>query len=608
MTVHSGHNDFIQKAISIVESQLHNERFGVSELARELGMSRSNLHRKIRAAQKGSTSFFICAIRLNHALELLKNSELTASEIAYNVGFGSVSYFNKCFKRHYGYAPGDVRRKGSGSTDSATRTREEPAGHLMEDKKRNLLASGMPDKPITSIAVLPFENISPEPSQEYFSDGLTDEIINALTHIQSLKVIARTSAFAFKGRYEDVRIIGKELDVDALLEGSVRKDGNRLRITAQLIRVSDGSHLWSERYDREMKDVFEIQDEISLSIADKLKVELPTEEKEQILKTHTRDLEAYNHYLKGLQYWYNNRTWEGLQKAMKCFQQAVDSDPDYAQAYTGLANTFIVLIDWGYLHPKETMPRIRELVSRSMELEDMHADTYISLGFSQAFYDLGWEEADHTTSKALQLNQNSAVVHHFYSLYQMTLGKFKYALEHNMRARELDPLSAIFCFARGLILYMAGQFDNSLEQYRKTVSLEHGFILAYFWSLFPLIQMDRIEEAADLYRKYLLANPETEEYAEAPGNAFKNGGKEGFLRWIIDKGLSFDKGVFNHPYWKAIFYAHLGQSDEALEQLDLIMELKSPRMAYIMVDPAFNNIRSDPRFSEIIRRVGSVPG
>jgi TolB-like protein/Tfp pilus assembly protein PilF len=453
-----------------------------------------------------------------------------------------------------------------------------------------------------SIVVLPFENMSPEPEQEYFCDGITEEIINALTHVKSMKVIARTSAFAFKGKYEDIRKIGKELNVARVLEGSVRKSDKRLRITAQLINVSDGIHLWSETYDCEMKDIFEIQDEISLAIVDKLKVDLIEDEKKLIQKIPTENLEAYAHYLKGRHYWYNNRNWEGLQKAMQCFQQAIDADPGYALAITGLADTYIVLMDWGYLNPLEVMPKIRELLKRSLSLDSSHAETYMSHVYPEAFFDLDYEAAEVVTARALQLNRNSSVVHHFYALYQMTLGEFESAIQHNSRARELDPLSAIFNFAFGLILYTSGQFEKAIEQYRKTLQMEKSFVLIYLWGMFPLLQLDRIEEAAESYKRYLHSNPETEEMGDVPGMALRKGGKEGFLQWIIDEGLSGDKGVYNHPYWKAVLYANMGKSEEALDQLEQVMALKSPRMSYIWVDPAFMHLRTHPRFTGMIQR------
>ena len=186
-----------------------------------------------------------------------------------------------------------------------------------------------------SIVVLPFENMSPEKDQDYFCDGITEEIINTLAHIDSLKVIARTTSFAFKGKYVDVRNIGKELGVDTILEGSLRKSGDRLRITAQLIRVSDGTHIWSEKYDREMKDIFEIQDELSMAIVEELKIHLFEEERKQILKIKTQNLAAYNYYLKGRYYWNNSRTKEGIEKTIRYYEQAIEADPDYALAYAG---------------------------------------------------------------------------------------------------------------------------------------------------------------------------------------------------------------------------------------------------------------------------------
>ncbi|GAG31946.1 unnamed protein product, partial [marine sediment metagenome] len=202
------------------------------------------------------------------------------------------------------------------------------------------------EKPKPSIAVLPFRNMSADPDQDYFCEGMSEEIINALTHIENLKVIARTSAFAFKDKHEDVREIGKKLDVENLLEGSVRKAGNRLRITAQLIKVSDGSHLWSEKYDREMEDIFDIQDEISLAIVDNLKVKLLGKERELIVKRYTENLEAYNLYLKGNYYW-QMLTVEGFEKATECYEQAFKKDPHYALSYTGLASVYWLSSYWG---------------------------------------------------------------------------------------------------------------------------------------------------------------------------------------------------------------------------------------------------------------------
>jgi TolB-like protein/Tfp pilus assembly protein PilF len=527
-----------------------------------------------------ATSAFVIIELVNNVYESLQLPEWTPTLVLLIliVGFPIAVIFSWIY---------DLTSKGIVRTESI-----EPSGTLPEVTIKN------------SIVVLPFQNMSPDKEQEFFCDGITEEIINALTHVTSLKVIARTSAFAFKGKFEDIRKIGRELNVETILEGSVRKAGNRLRITAQLIDVSDGTHFWSESYDREMKDIFRIQDEISLAIVEKLKVQLHDDEKVQMLKEHTSNLEAYNHYLKGRHYWYNNRTWDGLQKAMKCFKEAIKCDPDYALAVTGLADTYVVLVDWGYLHPIETMPRIKELLARSLKLEETNGETYISYVYVDAFFDLDWERAEETTSKALQLNPNSPSVQHFYAIYQMTLGNFIKALEHNRKARELDPLSVIFNFACGLILHMSGQFEKSVEQFRKTLLLDKNFVLVHFWSLAPLLQSGRIEEAVDGYQKMLLHNPETEKYAEEVGEAYEKNDKESFLRWIIEKGLTYDKGIYNHPYWKAVLLANLNQTDETIVQLEKVLELKSPRMPYIRVEPSFKYLKSDPRFSELLRRIG----
>ncbi len=388
----------------------------------------------------------------------------------------------------------------------------EPIETVKTNGKKNLSTEQV-SRLENSIAVLPFQDMSPKKDQEYFCDGITEEIINALTNVTNLKVIARTSAFAFKNKYEDIRKIGRELYVENILEGSVRKAGKKLRITAQLINVSDGSHYWSETYDREVKDVFEIQDEISLAIVDKLKVELVAEEKEKILKSHTNNLEAYNLYLKGRHYWHNHRTENGLAKAMDCFRKAIESDPDYALAYTGLADTYSASIDWGYLNPIETVPETKKLLSKSLELDNSVAETYIGLIYPQAFFDMEWDKAEQSAKMALQLNNNSPSVHHFYAMYQMCQGNFDIALEHNRKARELDPLSVIFNFACGLIFYNSRQYEKSIEQYKKALALDNNFVLVHLWAIFPLFQAGQYEEIVSGYQKLLLHDIKTERFA-----------------------------------------------------------------------------------------------
>ncbi len=267
-----------------------------------------------------------------------------------------------------------------------------------------------------SIAVLPFQDMSPQKDQEYFCDGMTEEIINALTHIESLKVIARTSSFAFKDKHKDIREIGKKLDVETVLEGSIRKDGHRLRITAQLIKVADGSHIWSDAYNREMEDVFAIQEEISLAIADNMKVKLLGKEKAELVKRYTENLEIYNLLLTG-RFFYNKGSEEGGKKAIEYFEKVIEKVPDSAQAYAGLASCHIGLGFRDFLPPKIAFPKAREAALKAIELDETLSEAHVSLGLIKTMFDWDWEGAEREFNQAIELNSNYAPAYSGYSYY-----------------------------------------------------------------------------------------------------------------------------------------------------------------------------------------------
>ena len=293
-----------------------------------------------------------------------------------------------------------------------------------------------------SIAVLPFTNLSGDPEQEYFCDGMAEEIINALTHLEQLRVVARTSAFAFKGKSGDIREIGKKLDVGSVLEGSVRKAGNRVRITAQLINVADGYHVWSERFDRRMEDVFAIQDEISLAIVENLKVKLLAPEKHKVTRRHTESLEAYNLYLKGRYSW-NKRTADGLKNAVACFEEAVRKDPEYALAYSGLADALTMLGFYQALPQAEAQQRAQQAVLKAIELDDRLGEAHASLGEILSTSGGDPQRAAAEFERAIALNPGYATAHHWYSILLWDSGRFEEAFAQGKRALELDPLSVI---------------------------------------------------------------------------------------------------------------------------------------------------------------------
>jgi len=359
--------------------------------------------------------------------------------------------------------------------------RYQSAAGVIEDLRRlrRELEHGHPaEKRQPSIAVLPFANLSADPEQEYFCDGMAEEIINALAHIENLRFIARTSAFAFKGKHEDVRVIGRKLDVETLLEGSVRKAGNRLRITAQLVKVSDGSHFWSERYDRDMEDVFAIQDEISLTIVDKLKGKLLGEEKAALVKRYTENLEAYNLYLEG-NYFSQMWTNEGFEKAIECFELALEKDPNYALAYAGIAYVYFFRAYFGNFPPKKAIPKAKTYLKKALGIDENLAEAHALFGKISTMYDWNWVLAEQEFRRALELNPNSSNIHLHYCDFLSVTGQHEEAIIEVKRARELDPLSININANVGERMYFAGQFDRAIEDLQKTIAMDRNWFYSH---------------------------------------------------------------------------------------------------------------------------------
>ena len=371
-------------------------------------------------------------------------------------------------------------------------------------KKAASLNKDVPILKGNSIAVLPFVDMSSKKDQDYFCDGVTEEIINALVHIENFRVIARTSAFAFKNQQVDVREIGRRLNVETLLEGSIRRDGNRLRIMAQLIKVDDGSHIWSERYDCDMQDVFAIQDEISMAIVNNLKIKLLGENKGTIAKRHTGNLEAYNFYLKGTYCW-QLMTMDGYRKALHYFEQALQKDPDYALAYIGFATVKIVSSVYGDVPPNEAFPKANEYITKALKIDNSLDEAYSALGVINTFYNWNWEEAERNFKHALQLNPNGSLIHVYYSFLLTCTGRHKEAIEESMRAQELDPLSYFISTFTGIAFAFAGRFDDAIKEYQTTLTINPNYFfahnllgVAYFGKSMLKEGVAELEKAAEL--------------------------------------------------------------------------------------------------------------
>jgi len=364
----------------------------------------------------------------------------------------------------------DITPKGIKKTEPAKHTRKRKEDHSPTDKT---------SKFDNSIAVLPFQDMSPQKDQEYFCDGITEELINALTHVESLKVIARTSCFAFKDKHKDVREIGKKLDVENLLEGSIQKDNNRLRITAQLIKVTDGSHIWSERFDRDINDLFALQDEISLAIVDHLKVKLLGEEKALMVKRPTQDTEAYTLYLKGM-YFSQMQTADGVKKALEYYELALQKDPNFALAYIGLAAVYWGSSYWGNFPPNSAYPKAKEYVKKGLEIDDTLAEAHSTLGIINLFYDWNWKLAERDAKQAIQLNPNSQWAHLFYSWFLSLTGRQNEAIVEGEKALELDPLSAFVNIEVGTRYFFGGQYDGAIDKFQWTVTMYPYYFIAYY--------------------------------------------------------------------------------------------------------------------------------
>jgi serine/threonine protein kinase/Flp pilus assembly protein TadD len=458
-------------------------------------------------------------------------------------------------------------------------------------------------KQLPSIAVLPFTNLSADKEQEYFCDGMAEEIINALTQVEGLRVVARTSAFSFRGKEIDIREIGRKLNVETLLEGSVRKVGGRVRITAQLINVNDGYHLWSERFDRDLADVFAIQDEISMAIVDKLKVKLLREEKARLVKRYTDDPEAYSLYLKGRYFWFR-RYEDGLQKAVECFQQAIDKDPLYALAYAGIADCYNQFGLWAFLPPKDAYSRAKSAVARALEIDDTLSEAYASLGWIKMFYDWGWAEAERAFKRALKLNPNYAVAHYYYGLYLAITGHVVEAIAEMEKSVELDPLCLVHNAVLGFVLYLGRRYDEAIEHLHKTLEMEPNFAITCFFLGLSYMGKERWEEAIGSLKKFASLWQSIPFPIGFLGFAYGMSGQKDEALSMLDQLSEISQQRYVSSFYKALIYAGLGEKDQAIEYLYQAYVERESWLVSIKAGPLMDTLRLDPRSKALLRKMG----
>jgi TolB-like protein/Tfp pilus assembly protein PilF len=453
-----------------------------------------------------------------------------------------------------------------------------------------------------SIVVLPFKNMSADPEQEYFCEGIAEELINALAQIKGLQVIARTSAFSFKGKDLDIREIGGKLNVETALEGSVRKSGQRLRIAAQLVNVEDGYHIWSAQFDREMKDIFAIQEEISLIIVDNLKLKLLKEEKEKIFKRHTDDYEAYNLYLRGRYFWY--RRYEGgLQKGLMLFQQAVEKDPLYALAYVGIADSFGVLGLFSFIRPDEAYPRAKAAAEKALEIDPELAEAHASLGWISMHYDWDWQAAEKEFRRAIKTNPDYAPAHLWYGMCLGITGRFDVSIDEMKKAQELGPLEPLINAMLGWSLYMARRFEESIEQNRKVIEMEPNFSIVYWYQIGNLAAMKMWDEAIQCAQKVVQLSGGAAFALGALGFAYGSAGMRDQALNALERLNDLAKVRYASPFHRASVYVGLGEKDKAFENLEKAYTDRESMMAYLGTWPFFDSVRLEPRFKVLLKKM-----
>ncbi len=455
------------------------------------------------------------------------------------------------------------------------------------------------------IAIIPFANISPDSQDEYFSDGMTEELISAASRIRGLGVIARTSVMRYKGTAKPVAEIGKELDVGTVLEGSVRKAGNKVRITVQLINVQTEEHIWSQTYDRELADIFDVQGEIAQRIARSLKVRVLKSEKLGLDKNPTESTEAHSEYLKG-RHSLSLRTEEGARKALEHFERATQHDPRYALAYTGMADAYAVLALLELVPPKDAFPKAREAAMKALDLDENLAEAHASLGLVAFQYDWDWAKSEKEFKRAEELNPNYPPAHQFHADYLKAMGRFDEALAEMGRAHALDPLSLAINTGVGHVLYLSRQYDKAIEHYRSLVKLDPNFLQARLWLGRPYLQKGMYKEAIlELEEAAKLSSNSTISLAML-GQAYAAGGKKKEMEQIREKLLERSKQQYVPSYWISLLFVGLGDKEQAFHWLERAFQERSSWLVWAKVEPRFDILRSDSRFNSLLSRMRLV--
>jgi TolB-like protein/DNA-binding winged helix-turn-helix (wHTH) protein/Tfp pilus assembly protein PilF len=469
-------------------------------------------------------------------------------------------------------------------------------------KLRNRIFAYSRPAEIRSIAVLPLQNLSNDPTQEYFSEGITDALTTDLAQIGSLRVISRTSAVQFKGSKETLPQIGRDLNVDAIVEGTVARTESRVRITAQLIDANSDHHLWARSYERDLKDVLALQDEVARDIAEEIRIKLTPKERTLLTRVQAIDPEAHDDYLRG-RFWWSKRTAEGEWKGLDYFQKAIAIEPNYALAYAGVADSYLVLGHHGRLAPREALPKAKRAAMKALELDPSLAEAHTSLATVKLAYDWDWPGAEKEFKEALALNPNYSTAHHWYSHYLVPMGRLDEAIKELERARELDPFSAPINGFLGMTLYFARRYDDATRQFRRVLEM-HPEMTEWHDQIADIFeQQNRLAEAFAERQQAVRLNGDTQ-LAASLEQVYQNSGYKGCLAVLIQSQERASKPGSVDSMYLAHLYAILGDQAHALHYLERAYDERNPWLLNVQVDPGTDSLRSSPGFRDLIRRIG----
>jgi TolB-like protein/AraC-like DNA-binding protein len=627
---------FINRLTEIILANLENEHFDVDELAHEAGMSRSYILQRLTSTTSKSTTQFIREVRLRQAMEMLQHEGKTAAEVAYCVGFSSPAYFNTCFHEFYGYPPGKVAKNSVSKPETEDDThalepitfevkplpeiakrsiRNFPGLHLLIYsgfglllllglafllystfyKNTNTLANHSLKSKDKSISVLPFISLSKVEENQYFAEGVAENILNNLIKIRELKVVAINPVIKFSQNPLDIPGIASKLGVNFLLTGSVQRFGNRVLVIVQLIDAKHDQHIWSDKYDKQLADIFLIQSDIATQVADQLQTVLSPKEKEQIERIPTINAEAYNLYLKG-RYFLSRRTYDWIKKGIEYFEKAIQTDPNYALAYAGLGDGYDFMAGQGlYTHKDEELDKAKRYLHKALELDKNLAEAHASLGRLLTFEEWNWEEAEKELTLAIRLNPNYAQAHLYYSLLLDAFGDSEKGREQIDLALELDPLSPMIHVISATLFYNEEKFEASLMECREAESLaNYGWIHEIIFAIY--YRQGNGKEALDELQKILLLNTLTAKYYNVVSEVYATSGLNGLTKWIIK-----NKKVI--PGWYALF----GYKEKALAGLEEFLR-EGPttygELVRLINHLDYETLRAEPRFKAVIDKLG----